>query len=274
MRTLILLTGTLISLFARAQQDSTRLPDSLDRKTLQEVVVTAYQQNLRLAQVPAAIGVLTPAQFNRFSNISIVSAFNSIPGVRMEERSPGSYRLSFRGSTLRSPFGVRNVKVYLDGIPFTDPKRLMEKCGLPFNGAPAHEPSSVFIYEMIDAFGGADAFYGKFYIHSVCPLGFTKPGKNGREINYNYYDSRELTAAVYDFIIDNIKKQIALGLDTDLCFCFGTGKNEKFLRQLNEEKKFFKKIIALEHPRFIMQYKSKSKKIYLDKYTAAFRSAL
>jgi len=162
----------------------------------------------------------------------------------------------------------------ITGIPFTDPKRLMEKCGLPFNGAPAHEPSSVFIYEMIDAFGGADAFYGKFYIHSVCPLGFKKPGKNGREINYNYYDSRELTAAVYDFIIDNIKKQIALGIDTDLCFCFGTGKNEKFLRALNEEKKFFKKIIALEHPRFIMQYKSKSKKFYLDKYTAAFRSAL
>jgi iron complex outermembrane receptor protein len=118
---MILLAGTIISLFAHAQQDSTKIPDSLDRKTLQEVVVTAYQQNRRLADVPAAIGVLTPDQFNRFGNISIVSAFNSIPGVRMEERSPGSYRLSFRGSTLRSPFGVRNVKVYLDGIPFTDP---------------------------------------------------------------------------------------------------------------------------------------------------------
>lgn len=121
MRIMILLAGTIISLFAHAQQDSTKIPDSLDRKTLQEVVVTAYQQNRRLADVPAAIGVLTPDQFNRFGNISIVSAFNSIPGVRMEERSPGSYRLSFRGSTLRSPFGVRNVKVYLDGIPFTDP---------------------------------------------------------------------------------------------------------------------------------------------------------
>ena len=120
-RTLILLTGTLISLFARAQQDSTKIPDSLDRKTLQEVVVTAYQQNRRLADVSAAIGVLTPGQFSRFDNTSIVSAFNTIPGVRMEERSPGSYRLSFRGSTLRSPFGVRNVKVYLDGIPFSDP---------------------------------------------------------------------------------------------------------------------------------------------------------
>src|SRR5690606_21256668 len=40
--------------------------------------------------------------------------------VRMEERSPGSYRLSIRGSLLRSPFGVRNVKVYYDEIPLTD----------------------------------------------------------------------------------------------------------------------------------------------------------
>ena len=39
----------------------------------------------------------------------------------MEERSPGSYRLSVRGSSLRSPFGVRNVKIYWNEIPFTDP---------------------------------------------------------------------------------------------------------------------------------------------------------
>jgi|SRR5579863_540627 len=96
-------------------------PDTLDRKLLQEVVVSAYEQNRRLADVSAAIGVITTAEWNRYNSMSIVPAMNSIPGVRMEERSPGSYRISFRGSTLRSPFGVRNVKVYLDGIPFTDP---------------------------------------------------------------------------------------------------------------------------------------------------------
>src|SRR3984885_13359869 len=95
--------------------------DTLERKLLQEVVVSAYEQNRRLADVSAAVGVITTAEWNRYSRMSIVPAINSIPGVRMEERSPGSYRLSFRGSTLRSPFGVRNVKVYLDGIPFTDP---------------------------------------------------------------------------------------------------------------------------------------------------------
>ena len=51
---------------------------------------------------------------------SLLPSFNQIPGIRMEERSPGSYRLSMRGSLLRSPFGVRNVKIYLNQIPLTD----------------------------------------------------------------------------------------------------------------------------------------------------------
>ena len=102
-------------------RDSGRTPDTVGRKLLQEVIVQAYEQNRRLAEVPVAVGVVTTAEWNRYSNMSIVPAMNTVPGVRMEERSPGSYRLSFRGSTLRSPFGVRNVKVYLDGIPFTDP---------------------------------------------------------------------------------------------------------------------------------------------------------
>jgi len=156
------------------------------------------------------------------------------------------------------------------GIPFTDSKRLKSVCDINYDGKETHEPSSVFVYDVIEAFGGAAKFYKHFYINSICPLGFTATGQNGKEINYNYYDSKALTAAVYDFIIENIKKQIALGIDTATCFCFGTGQNEKFLRKLNEENGFFKKIVALEHPRFVMQYKSKSKQQYIDKYVAAF----
>jgi hypothetical protein len=92
----------------------------------------------------------------------------------------------------------------------------------------------------------------------------------GKEKNYNYYDSKALCNTVTPFIIENIQKQIALGVNTDVCFCFGTGQNEKFIRKLNEEHGFFKKIIALEHPRFIMQYKTKTKQFYIDKYLEAF----
>jgi hypothetical protein len=156
------------------------------------------------------------------------------------------------------------------GIPFTDTKRLVENCSIPYSDKSTHEPSSVFVYEVIEAYGGAAAFYKDFYINSICPLGFTSTGSNGKEINYNYYDSKELTNAVYDFIIQSIQQQISFGIDTDLCFCFGNGKNEKFLRQLNEEQQFFKKIVALEHPRFVMQYKAKTKQVYIDKYLSAF----
>lgn len=159
------------------------------------------------------------------------------------------------------------------GVPFTDTKRLKSECGIPYSGKETHEPSSVFVYEMIHAYGGVEAFYRDIYIHSICPLGFTSVAANGKEVNYNYYDSKELTAAVYDFIVDNIKKQIALGVHTDVCFCFGTGRNEKFLRQLNERYHFFGEIVALEHPRFIVQYKNKSKEIYIDKYLRAFAAA-
>lgn len=160
------------------------------------------------------------------------------------------------------------------GIPFTDTKRLKSVCGINYQGKETHEPSSVFVYEMIEAFGGAEAFYKDFYIHSVCPLGFTSIKENGKEVNYNYYDSPQLTAAVYDFMVDNIRKQIGFGIYTDTCFCFGTGKNEKFLKKLNEKERFFRNIVALEHPRFIMQYKSVTKNEYISKYLAAFNAAL
>jgi hypothetical protein len=159
------------------------------------------------------------------------------------------------------------------GIPFTDSKRLSSECGIEYHGKITHEPSSVFIYEMINAFGGVEKFYKKFYINSICPLGLTTTDEKGREKNYNYYDSAELFNSLYDFIIDNITKQIALGVNTDICFCFGTGKNENILRKLNNEHRFFKKIVALEHPRFIVQYKNKKKQYYIDKYISAFNNA-
>jgi len=156
------------------------------------------------------------------------------------------------------------------GVPFTDPKRLKSVCGISIEGVMSHEPSSVFIYDMIAAYGGPEKFYRDIYIGSVCPLGFTNTNKAGKQVNYNYYDSPALTKAVYPFIIDSIKKQLQMGLETDICFCFGTGQNEKFIRKLNHEYHFFNEIIALEHPRFIMQYKSKNKQFYIDKYLEAF----
>ncbi len=160
------------------------------------------------------------------------------------------------------------------GIPFTDTKRLLDVCGITLNIKQTHEPSSVFIYDMIAAYGGAEKFYSKFYINSVCPLGFTNSNNKSNNINYNYYDNAALMQASEPFIISSIQKQIEFGIHTNLCFCMGTGKNFSYLKKLNEKHAFFKAIIALEHPRYIIQYKLKSKDQYINKYLKAFEKAM
>ncbi len=220
--------------------------------------VIAFNKSLHFTgELPPGIRVMNPFRENKDS-LAVSSAFYK------KYYSDNNRRHIILGIN-PGRFGAG-----LTGIPFTDPKRLVEKCGLLYPGPPAHEPSSVFIYDMIDAYGGPESFYGKFYINSICPLGFTIKNGLGKEVNYNFYDSKALSDAAYDFIVQSIKKQIALGIDTGICFCLGSGKNEKILLRLNETHGFFKKIIALEHPRFVMQYKSKYTREYIDKYLAAF----
>jgi iron complex outermembrane receptor protein len=113
--------GTLqATLFLLFPHQSTAQTDTLSRAALDEVTVSAFGENTRL-RAPASIVLLDSLALVRSAEFSIVPAMNRLPGVRMDERSPGSYRISLRGSTLRSPFGVRNVKIYYDDIPLTDP---------------------------------------------------------------------------------------------------------------------------------------------------------
>lgn len=108
---LTLLTG---NLFAQtAFEDSTR--------QLNEVNVTGYATNRSLLETGASVGLLTRRDLQqRFGTPTLVPSLNTLPGVRIDERSPGSYRLSIRGSAIRAPFGVRNVKVYWNELPLTD----------------------------------------------------------------------------------------------------------------------------------------------------------
>ncbi|MFY0256309.1 TonB-dependent receptor [Chitinophaga sp. 30R24] len=117
MRTRILAAAILCALLSmtnhlQAQQDTLQ--------QLPEVEVQSYFSKASLQRVPTAVSILSPADMRLQQGTILLPAFNTVPGVRMEERSPGSYRLSIRGSLLRSPFGIRNIKIYVDDIPLTD----------------------------------------------------------------------------------------------------------------------------------------------------------
>jgi Domain of unknown function (DUF4918) len=147
------------------------------------------------------------------------------------------------------------------GIPFTDPIRLQNDCGIENAWAKKQELSSLYVYEMIHAFGGVADFYQQFYITAISPLGFTQHGKN-----LNYYDDKTLQDRIKPFVIDCFNKQFKFGIDRKVAFCLGDGKNFKYLTKLNAEQHFFETIVPLSHPRFIMQYRLKKKQEYIGKY--------
>ena len=147
------------------------------------------------------------------------------------------------------------------GVPFNDPIRMVEKCGIPNDWKMQAELSSQFVYDMIDGYGGVKAFYDRFYITAVFPLGFLRHGKN-----LNYYDDKELIKASTPFILQSIRRQMATIPTGSVCYCLGEGENYKQFSRINAEHGFFKEIIPLPHPRWIMQYRRKKVKEYVELY--------
>jgi hypothetical protein len=223
-----------------------------------ETVIQFFRELEYIGSLPGGISVMNPFRDNPEINPVISQFYHKF----YDDNNPRHLILGINPGR----FGAG-----VTGIPFTDSKRLSEKCGLSIPGLNTFETSSVYVYEMIDAFGGVEKFYNMFFISAVCPLGFTTISNKGKSVNYNYYDSKELTVAVMDFVIESLYKQLEFGIERDTCFCLGTGNNYKFILELNSKLKLFNNIVALEHPRYIMQYKTKLKGIYIKKYVEELR---
>ncbi|WP_313504431.1 TonB-dependent receptor [Kaistella carnis] len=108
---LLLFSITSFSVFAQ-EQDSATL--------ISEVKIEAYKKPSSYIGSTKSVSVISDHLLRLNNPERLLEAINQNAGSRMEERSPGSYRLSIRGSSLRSPFGVRNIKVYLDDFILSD----------------------------------------------------------------------------------------------------------------------------------------------------------
>jgi len=156
----------------------------------------------------------------------------------------------------------------LTGIAFTDPITLEKYCLINNSFIRRTELSSRFVYSVINEFGGVEKFYSEFFISALYPLALVKNGKN-----YNYYNSKEIYNYLKKELLNALKKQIEFGAKKNTIICLGK-KNYQYLIELNREINYFKKIIILEHPRFIMQYRLKKKDYYIKKYIDALESTL
>lgn len=101
-----------VSFFFSQKKDSATL--------ISEVQIDAYKKSTPFMASTKSVSVVSEQLLSQNTPERMLESINQIAGARMEERSPGSYRISLRGSTLRSPFGVRNVKVYLDDFILSD----------------------------------------------------------------------------------------------------------------------------------------------------------
>lgn len=157
------------------------------------------------------------------------------------------------------------------GVPFEDAIHLQKETGIFIDNFFVNKSSSNFLYDVIDEYGGCEKFYNDFYMNFVFPLGISKINSKGNEVNYNYYDVKQYEERFEEYIIKSIKEILQFNIDTSICYCIGSGKNYEYLVKLNRKYNFFKEIIPLEHPRFIMQYNSKNKDLYLKKYLEALK---
>jgi iron complex outermembrane receptor protein len=124
--TLVLLVALALAwvpIAVAAAQDAPA-PDTIRPVALAPVVVTALRTPFRLDVVPYAVAVNTRTEIQRGRpGMALDEALDLVPGVQVDDRYNYAVgeRIAVRGFGARAQFGVRGVKVYLDGVPATLP---------------------------------------------------------------------------------------------------------------------------------------------------------
>jgi iron complex outermembrane receptor protein len=103
---------------AQGQQDST----ARDTARLSPTTVTVLRTSVQLERAPFAVSVATKEQIQRGKpGFALDEALAGVPGVQVDNRFNYALgeRISIRGFGSRAQFGVRGIRVLLDGIPMT-----------------------------------------------------------------------------------------------------------------------------------------------------------
>ena len=97
---------------------------SVKAQTLEDVVVSASRSEQRSFDAPGSIQAVSRDVIeSRGAQINISEALAEIPGIHIANRNNFSQdlQISIRGFGSRAPFGVRGVRLLIDGIPQTLP---------------------------------------------------------------------------------------------------------------------------------------------------------
>jgi iron complex outermembrane receptor protein len=123
-RSIAALPALLLACALPASAQQTPRPDSVAPVMLPGVTVTVLRTPLALTRAPFAVSVHEGAELRRGRpGLALDQALRAIPGVQVDNRYNFALgeRISIRGFGARSQFGVRGIRVMVDGIPATFP---------------------------------------------------------------------------------------------------------------------------------------------------------
>jgi len=112
------------------------LQDSIQKIDLDDVIVKSARIEVRKKQAPISVSVKDLLRNKNYSSKSSFSDFiNTIPGIYTSSSNNFSQdlRISIRGFGARSAFGIRGVKIIVDGIPETTPDGQSQLDNLPLS---------------------------------------------------------------------------------------------------------------------------------------------
>lgn len=160
-------------------------------QTLQEVVVSATRSEQRSFDAPAAVqSVSRDTIQNAGPQISLSESLKRVPGLTILDRQnyAQDLQVSIRGFGARSAFGIRGIRLLIDGIPATTPDGQGQ-------GSSISLPST----DRIEVLRGPMALlYGNSSGGVI--QAFTKAAPKEPEIGYQYYlGSYGLRRADYQF---------------------------------------------------------------------------
>ena len=114
--------STLSCLIACAGQNIYAENDTQEVQRLDTIIIQATRTDRERLTTPASVYYLNQEQDNSM-NVNLSETLKGVPGLQLNNREnyAQDLQISMRGFGARSSFGVRGVRLYVDGIPATMP---------------------------------------------------------------------------------------------------------------------------------------------------------
>ena len=116
------LSGFRMPLAAAVLALASAMPAAAADKNLEEIVVTATRTERSLTDVPMSVSVVGQQEIQQGQQLlGLDESLNRVPGLFMQDRYnfAQDLRIAIRGAGSRANFGIRGIKIYIDGIPAT-----------------------------------------------------------------------------------------------------------------------------------------------------------